>query len=466
MAEQLWAWTAADVASAIRRREISAREAVASALERIEALNPRLNALVLVLRDEAMAAAEQADRAVAAGEATGTLHGVPVTTKVNVDQAGLPTTNGIVGLRDLVATEDSPPVAALKAAGAIVVGRSNTPAFSLRWFTDNDLHGRTLNPWNEHVTPGGSSGGAGGAVATGMGAIGHGNDFGGSVRYPAYCNGVVGLRPSSGRIAAFNATAREERGIAAQLMSVQGPLTRTVADARLALAAMARPDARDPLQVPAPLEGPPAPRRVALFSNAPGFQPEPGVARALEDAARALRDAGYTVEEAAPPHFEEAADMWRTLVLDDMRRGVYPAIQKSGDEAVRTKYRHIFAGMGELDRDGYLDALARRMALARAWSLFLERFPVLLMPISWRQALPIGADTESKESVEAVLRAQSPMLATATLGLPGLSVPTGVVGGVPTGVQLVATKFREDLCLLAGEAIERAFGRLTPPLPA
>lgn len=139
-------------------------------------------------------------------------------------------------------------------------------------------------------------------------------------------------------------------------------------------------------------------------------------------------------------------------------------MQTMGDEAVRTMYRHVFTGMGELDRDGYLAALGRRLAIARAWSLFLDRYPVLLMPVSWRQALAFGADTESQESVEAVLRTQSPMLATAMLGLPGLSVPTGIVGGVSTGVQLVSARFREDLCLQAGEAIEQAAGRLVPSL--
>ena len=193
-------------------------------LARIHAVNPALNAIVRVLEKEALVAADAADQALAAGAPLGPLHGVPVTTKVNVDQAGCPTDNGIVALHDLVAFEDSPPVAALRASGAVIVGRTNVPAFSLRWFSDNDLHGRTVNPWQAGVTPGGSSGGAAVAVATGMGPVGHGNDLGGSVRYPAYCCGVVGLRPTSGRVAAFNPTAQEERGIAPQLMSVQGPL--------------------------------------------------------------------------------------------------------------------------------------------------------------------------------------------------------------------------------------------------
>ncbi len=169
----------------------------------------------------------------------GALHGVPVTIKVNVDTAGHATTDGIVAAKDNIAETDSPLVAHMRAAGAVIVGRSNTPAFSLRWFTDNDLHGRTLNPFDAKVTPGGSSGGAAAAVATGMGAIAHGNDYGGSVRYPAWACGVVGLRATVGRVPGYKASA-PSRIISNQMMSVQGPLTRSVADARLALQVMAQ----------------------------------------------------------------------------------------------------------------------------------------------------------------------------------------------------------------------------------
>lgn len=241
---ELWRWSAGDLARGIRTRQISSREAVAACLQRTQAVNPTLNAIVQVLEREALAAADEADRAVARGDALGPLHGVPVTTKVNVDQAGLPTTNGVVAFKDVIARDDSPVVANLRKAGAVIFGRTNTPAFSFRWFTDNDLHGRTLNPWSKAHTPGGSSGGASSAVAAGMGPIAHGNDLAGSVRFPASCTGVFGLRPSFGRVPAFQPSAAEERPLAVQLMSVQGPLARTVADIRLALQAMAAADPR------------------------------------------------------------------------------------------------------------------------------------------------------------------------------------------------------------------------------
>lgn len=220
MTDELWRWSATDLARAIARGAISSEDATRSVLGRIESVNPRVNAVVDVMADEALQAAREADTARRSGAPCGPLHGVPTTVKVNVDTKGRATTNGVVAFRDLVATEDSPVVANLRNAGAVIVGRTNTPAFSHRWFTDNELHGPTRNPWGKGLTPGGSSGGAAAALAAGMGAIAHGNDYGGSIRYPAYACGVAGLRPTPGRVPAFNPSATAERPITAQLMSV------------------------------------------------------------------------------------------------------------------------------------------------------------------------------------------------------------------------------------------------------
>src|SRR5688572_13463434 len=156
---ELWRWGAVELAGAIRARQVSAREAVQSCLARIDAVNPRINAIVDSMADEALQAADRADKAVKSGAALGALHGVPVTLKINVDVAGRPTTNGVVAFKDKTAAAESPPVIQWRGAGAIFVGRTNVPAFSTRYFTDNALHGRTLNPWDAKRTPGGSSGG-------------------------------------------------------------------------------------------------------------------------------------------------------------------------------------------------------------------------------------------------------------------------------------------------------------------
>jgi amidase len=199
----------------------------------MEAVNPRLNAVVQPLPDEALAAAAATDAALARCEDAGLLAGVPVTVKVNVDKAGCATTNGLRIQANHVAEVDNPVVANLKRAGATILGRTNTPAFSVRWFTSNALHGATLNPHDRGLTPGGSSGGAASATAAGIGAIGHGTDIGGSVRYPAYACGIHGLRPTLGRIPAWNASL-PERDIGGQLMAVSGPLARSIPDLRLA----------------------------------------------------------------------------------------------------------------------------------------------------------------------------------------------------------------------------------------
>ncbi|WP_416049559.1 amidase family protein [Cupriavidus basilensis] len=461
--ETLWRWSAVDIAAAVRRRDISCREATASALARIEQLNPRINALAEVLARQALASADAADQQVASGAQLGPLHGVPVTIKINVDQAGHATTNGVIPLKSNIAHEDAPVVAHWRNAGAIIVGRSNTATYSSRWFTDNGLHGRTLNPWDPDITPGGSSGGAAAAVACGMGALAHGNDIGGSIRYPAYACGVPGLRPTVGRVPAYNPSASAERSITPQLMSVQGAMARSMADLRLGYEAMARYDARDPAWVPAPLELPPpaGPIRVALFKHCPGIPIDPAVSHALDSAAHWLQQAGYTVEEAALPDFFEAAALWRTLITDDSRRNIIAGVDQHGDEAMRRSQRNMIEGMAQTSRDGFLDALARRQTLARNWSVFLDSYPLVLMPVSWQRPCAQDADIGTLEQTHALLDAQSPLLATAMLGMPGLSVPTGMAGAIPVGVQLMAWRFREDLLLRAGQVIEDA-ARFTP----
>lgn len=457
MTTELWKLSATELVERIGRRDFTARQTTESVLARIDALNPTINALADVFHVEALKAAEAADQAQAAGLRLGPLHGVPVTIKVNVDTAGQATTDGVVAAQHNTALTDSPLVRAMRQAGAIIVGRNNTPAFSLRWFTDNDLHGRTLNPFDATRTPGGSSGGAAAAVATGMGPIAHGNDYGGSVRYPAWACGVVGLRTTVGRVPGYKATS-PSRILSNQQMSVQGPLARTIADARLALEVMAKGSPLDPQWVPAPIHfaDSRARTKVALFKRHAQHTADASVASALEQAAAWLQAAGYEVDEVEPPHFEEATVLWHRLVFNDMRRGVQPAIEKTGDAAVRAALRGYLEGVPLWDRDAYLDALTRRFDIARDWAVFLDRYPVLLMPISWEKQFPIDDDTRSAARMAELLRAQSPLLATAMLGLPGLSVPTGVAAGLPTGVQLVSGRFREDRALAAGEVIERA----------
>ena len=465
MQQDLWTWSACDLAEGIATRTISSRETVQASLDRIAAVNPALNAIVEVLEAEALAAADVADAAVKSGDPLGPLHGVPVTTKVNVDQRGCATTNGVVAFRDVVAREDSPVVANLRRAGAVIVGRTNTPAFSHRWFTDNDAHGTTSNPWSSNLTPGGSSGGAASAVAAGMGAIAHGNDFGGSVRYPAYACGVVGLRPTPGRVPAFNPSGTAERPISAQLMSVQGPLARATRDVRLGLSAMAAGDIRDPNWIPAPLRGPALGEqiRVAIVPN-PFGSTAPEVADAILTAGRWLADAGYLVEEVAPPHLMEASDLWHGIVVNEERRSLAPAIYQFGDDRSRYNVDAHIAYAPSYDGDEVLALFERRLRLMREWQIFMARYPVMVMPVSDQLPFRQGQDQEDADTVRKLIAAQWPLLAVAALGFPAVSVPTGIVGASPVGVQIVSGKFREDLCLDAAEAIEGRSAMPRPPI--
>lgn len=465
--DEPWRMDGADVARLIRLGRISCREVIDSVLARLEAVNPAINAVVLPLAAEARAAAEAADRAVRRGDRLGPLHGVPVTTKVNVDQRGCPTDNGVVANKELIAAEDNPVVANLRRAGAIVVGRTNTPAYSMRWFTDNALHGATLNPWNPAHTPGGSSGGAGAAVAAGIGAIAHGNDIAGSVRYPAYCCGVVGLKPGYGRIPSHNGTSTAKRLISSALMAVQGPLARRVKDVRLGFAAMAVPDPRDPRCVDMPLVGAPPPRpiRVALVADPGRRGVDPAIAAAVRRAGLYLTEAGYAVEEIDPPAFAEAGELWPRLAMDDVIAAIEPYAAQHGDEGIRQALGLWRAVWPARDPAECLAALAERDSLLTRWEQFLAGCPLVLAPVSTRLPFAVGMDTRDKETTARIIAAQLPQMAISVLGLPAVSVPVGLEGGLPVGVQLIAGRFREDLCLDAAEIIEARAPMPTPVDP-
>src|ERR1700678_2728564 len=313
--EDLWRLSATDVAAAIKSKKVSARQVAEAALARLDAVNPAINAVVDHRPEDVLAQAALIDTAIARNQAVGPLAGVPVTVKVNIDQEGYANTNGLNLQRDNIAGENSPVIDNLRKSGAVILGRTNCPAFSYRWFTTNLIHGDTKNPRDPGITPGGSSGGAGAAVAAGIGHIAHGTDIAGSIRYPAYACGVHGLRPTVGRVAAFNASV-PERPIGPQISAVSGPLARTIGDLRMALAAMSGKDARDPWWAPAPLEGPAMPKRAALCLNPDGLETVAEVKAAVADAGKRLERAGWVVEtiETTPP-LREAAELQTKLWL-------------------------------------------------------------------------------------------------------------------------------------------------------
>jgi amidase len=440
---ELWRLDAADIATRVADREISATEVTEHSLQRLQAVNPAINAVVQQMPEAALAAARTVDDAIAAGRSPGILSGVPVTIKVNIDQQGFANTNGIRIQQDHFATK----------AGAIIVGRTNTPAFSMRWFTRNSLHGHTLNPRNAKLTPGGSSGGAAAAVASGICAIGHGTDIAGSIRYPAYACGLHGIRPSLGRVPAVNLSL-PDRHIGAQLTAVSGPIARSIEDLRLALKAMSAANGLDPWWVPAPLEQSPAPKRVALCISPDGLEVTAEVENALREAAKQLEDAGWEVTEVDTPPMREAMQLQLLLWMSEYHYNGGKAVRQEDDPDANFVYAQLRENCPTPTLESLMEALQQRITLAREWQLFLSKYPILLCPVSAEPPFPDMLDVESPASFRRVLEAQMTQIALPLMGMPGISVATDGNASVPMGVQLVAARFREDTLFVAATDIE------------
>lgn len=463
-APELWRHSAAAIARAVRTREVSCREVVVAHLERIGDVNPRANAVSVVLEESALALADAHDAVIARGEPLGPLHGVPMTIKENIDLEGRATTHGATALANAVSTANAPHVAQLLSAGAIPIGRTNLPSFGLRWHTDNPLRGATVNPWDATRTPGGSSGGDAVALATGMTPLGNGNDYGGSLRVPSQFCGTCALRPTLGRVADYDSLAPADGTITAQLFAVQGPMARHVEDLRLALGAMSGRDANDPWWVPAPLVGPATDGPIRVSIARAGVV-DPGVEAGLQRAALALSDAGYEICEIEPPALDEAAALWRTLVFTEIGAVLLPKLRPVlGPEGLRFLELCLEADP-PVALAAYAEGLAARLGIARRWTRFQQRYPLVLAPVCTDQAFPIGRDVENLEGARGVLDSMRFVTPFNLLGLPVAVVPVGLEAGLPQAVQLIGDRYREDMCLAAAEAIEKRVGTLAPVEP-
>ncbi len=466
MPNEIWQLSATEIAQMTLARELSAREVIDAHLTRIDDVNLQLNAVTVVLADDARTAADAADAALARGDEVGPLHGVPMTVKENIDLIGSATTSGLkINLRNRP-QRDAPHIEQLRAAGAIAIGRTNMPDYGMRWHSQSQLRGHTINPWDASRTPGGSSGGDSAALASGCTPLGMGNDIGGSVRCPSHCCGTAALRPSYGRVCRSSEFADPNgQYLGAQVMAVQGPMARHVADLRLALVNMMGSDPRDPRQITAPLEGPPIARRVALVPEPPGGSTNPSVADGVRAAGHALSDAGYEVEEIAPPSLAEAAELyWQFLMtdlhwtfMDSMRANAIPEAAKLLD--LLTDNTTL------LDLSGYQRVIARRHGLRTEWSAFMADWPLVVGPVFTVPPWPVGWDIESPATNAAFQESLRLVVTVNLLGLPAVALPVGVANGLPQAVQIIGAAFREDTCLDAGEAIEARLGAITPINP-
>ena len=456
--QSLWQLSAIEQAEGIATRRFTSTQVINSVINRIEEADKDVNAVVEINKDSALEFAGQADEAIIAGNIAGPLHGVPITIKINVDVRGLSNNNGVAAFREMIATDNSPVVQNLLNAGAIIVGRTNAPEFSMRGTTDNPLYGLTRNPWNLVMSPGGSSGGAGAAAANGYGAIHHGNDIGGSLRFPASANGVVTLKPGQGRVPAFNPSARAERGLLAQLMSVQGAICREVRDLRLATKIMLQHDARDPWQVPMPLDGPDIGQPLVGYCRNPyGYPIHPNIVRNLDHAATIMEDAGYRVEVIETPSMKEPAQAWFNFAMLEIKSTLDPLVRQHGSETIQNVFDYFYQMSDLSDPSGYMVGIADRTRLIRDWNVLLEKYPLVLTPFLMRPAYQTDYD-ETFEGCKDLMDAAIYSFGVNYLGLPAGIAPIDLVEDMPSGVQIIGQKWREDLILNAMQTLEDANG--------
>jgi len=468
---ELWRLSATELASAIASGKASSAEVVEAHLGRIEAVNGRINAVVKVLADEARRAATHADRKVREGAPLGPLHGVPCTVKANIDMKGIPTTHGVRALADAIAPSDAPVVERMRAAGAIPIARTNLPDMALRVHTDSSLHGLTRNPWNRDRTAGGSSGGEGAALATGMSPIGLGNDIGGSLRNPASACGIASIRPSRGRVPDASASGpTQDRLLAVTEMAVQGPMARRIADVRLGLKVLMGAHPRDPWSIDAPFEGKALKRpiRVAVVAEPPGGKTDPVIAETVRRAADALSNAGYDVVAATPPRYEEAVQVWGRFLFTDFAVVVPAMTAMMGKEGASFLAESLKILPPYTDSASLSQLFIRRDGIAREWSLFMAEHPLVLTP-TWTQ-LPFehDADAAGAAGAAATFELMRPVTHANLLGLPSACVPAGhdARTNLPIGVLVNGQRLRDDLCLEAAEIIEARLGLQTPIDPA
>ncbi|HEY6526280.1 MAG TPA: amidase [Solirubrobacteraceae bacterium] len=461
-------WTARDLAGAIRRRELSAREVMGWHLDRIAEVNPQINAIVTLRPDAALAEAEAADRRARAGEALGSLHGLPIAIKDLEDTEGIRTTYGSTAFARHIPAADSLVVARLRAAGAIVIGKTNTPEFGVGSHTFNEVFGATRNPWAGDRSAGGSSGGAGAALAAGLIPIADGSDHGGSIRNPASFNNVVGLRPTPGLVPDSGA------GDIWDTASVVGPMARTVGDLALMLTAITAPDPGSPLSHGDPamfageLAGDLTGLRVAWCPDVGGLPVEPEVIAVLDEARGRLEAMGCRVED-VEPDLGRADEAFETLRALGFARAFGPSLEALRGIAKDTLIWNIEQGLA-LDAAAIAGAMVAKSEVFTAVAQLLQRFDVLAAPAA--QVAPFPIEQEYPTEVAGVamphylgwMRACSRITVSAH---PVAAVPAGFTAtGLPIGLQLVG-RYRGDRRLLEHAAAWEAATGLTgrhPPL--
>jgi aspartyl-tRNA(Asn)/glutamyl-tRNA(Gln) amidotransferase subunit A len=457
---------ATELAAAIRTKQVSPVEVVNVVLARIEQLNPRLNAFCLVTADAARQAAQAAEQAVMHGEALGPLHGVPVSIKDLVITKGIRTMRGSKLYEHDVPSEDAPVVERLKAAGAIILGKTTTPEFGFKGVTDSPVTGITRNPWHPERTPGGSSGGAGVAVATGMSPLAVGTDGGGSIRIPSSFCGIYGLKPNLGRVPVYPASTIGD-------ISHAGPMTRTVRDAALMLNAIAGADDRDRLSLPTghpdylqAVEGDIHGLRVAWSPDLGLAIVDPQVKQITAAALAAFSELGCDVEE-VNPGFENPGELFRYFFYVNIGAMLqdYPEYERQIDPQLLANIAEVKGVSGQ----DYARAILRRSAIYEKIRRLFATYDVLLCPTVAVPPFEVGIEGPTQIAGHAVDRrtwiAMTPLFN--LTGQPAATVPCGFTNdGLPIGLQIVGRRFDETTVLRTSAAFEaiRPWAQRRPPV--
>lgn len=461
--EDLCWMSAVELAGGIRHKRFSPVEVVTAVLERMEAVNPRINAYVTVVADAALAEAERAERVVISGGDLGPLHGVPVSIKDLIFTKGIRTTMGSRLLQDLVPDEDAVAVSRLRKAGAIVLGKTNAPEFGFKPMTDNAVFGATCSPWNERYSPGGSSGGAAAAVAAGLGPLALGSDGGGSIRIPSSCCGVFGMKPHLGRVPRYPTFPGGE------WITHEGPITRTVEDAALMLDVMAGPHWGDGHSLPAPrtsftgdLDRGVRGLKIAWSADLGYVAVEPEVRAICEEAVKALSTAGAEVEEASPGFENPGVHVGTLFGADGLAAlSVLGTVEQLEDklDPLTVAMLHLASGLKATE---YAKAMFAKEELSIKMGEFMQTYDLLVTPTVPTPPLPMDYTDPL-----GFLRCAAFTFPFNLTGQPAVSVPAGRTGiGLPVGLQLVGRPYDEVTVLRAAAALERARSwlELRPPL--
>ncbi len=451
------------MARAVREKRICAVELVRAHLERIQAVNPKINAVVQIAADRALEEARKADDALARGEVKGPLHGVPFTLKDAIETEGIITTGGTAGRRGFVPAEDATVVKRLRDAGAILLGKTNCPEFGWAWESDNLIYGRTNNPYDLSLSPGGSSGGESAIIASGGSPFGLGSDAGGSVRFPAHCTGIASIKPTSGRVPRTG----HFPGPGGTLDAIWqiGPLARYVEDLNLILRIVPGPDGRDAAIAPVPLGDPEEVSlkklRVAFFTHNGIVAPTEETAEVIRKAASKLSDQVARVDEVRPPAIEQTYAIYLKLFSADGGEGLDGLIKSAGTTEVHPLMKRVLeiqrANAATMPEFGAL--IARWDAFKTAMLSFMENYDAILSPVCSFAGMVHGSTYQRLPSFSYTMTYN-------LTGWPAAVVRGGTASnGLPIGVQIAARPWREDVALAIAQRLETAMGgAVRPPI--